>query len=307
MELGEKLKQARIEHELSLDDIQQRTKIQKRYLEAIEKGDFSILPGSFYTRAFIREYADTVGLDPNELLNEYEAELPSTEEENLEQLSRLQKHRRQASTGKSSALFHILPRIIVALLIIGTIVFAYVFYQGTIDPANDSDQEDDSNQPIEYQRNEEEQQQDQPNENDEESAAQEDGNDKEQLSEEIPEEEPEQPKQTLSLISTDDGGPSSVYELTNAEQFVLTFETENESWLTVRNEKNKKFFDDMMNEDKSPTEVDVTGEKEVVLIIGRSVDLNIKINGEPFEYPFDPTESKNYYQQVKILFKEESE
>jgi cytoskeletal protein RodZ len=67
-ELGEQLREARLQKGMSLDDVQEMTKIRKRYLEAIEVGDYKVLPGNFYVRAFIKTYAETVGLNPDELL-----------------------------------------------------------------------------------------------------------------------------------------------------------------------------------------------------------------------------------------------
>lgn len=78
MSIGETLRDARIAKGYTLDDLQQTTKIQKRYLIAIEDGNFADLPGDFYVRAFIKQYADTVGLDGNELLESYSDALPST-------------------------------------------------------------------------------------------------------------------------------------------------------------------------------------------------------------------------------------
>ena len=93
--IGEKLLKAREAKGLSISDIEKTTKIQSRYLEAIENNEFDKLPGDFYVRAFIRQYAQIVGLDGKELLNEYseapvnevsnedyaEAEQPAEEEE----------------------------------------------------------------------------------------------------------------------------------------------------------------------------------------------------------------------------------
>ena len=93
--IGEKLRKAREAKGLSISDIEKTTKIQSRYLEAIENNEFDKLPGDFYVLAFIRQYAQIVGLDGKELLNEYseapvnevsnedyaEAEQPAEEEE----------------------------------------------------------------------------------------------------------------------------------------------------------------------------------------------------------------------------------
>ncbi|MGZ9584568.1 helix-turn-helix domain-containing protein [Paenibacillus marinisediminis] len=80
-ELGQMLKSARIEKGLSLDDVQEATKIRKRYLEAIEEGDYKVLPGSFYVRAFVKTYAETVGLNPDDVLQYYRNDIPTAEPE----------------------------------------------------------------------------------------------------------------------------------------------------------------------------------------------------------------------------------
>ncbi|MWC26499.1 helix-turn-helix domain-containing protein [Paenibacillus sp. MMS18-CY102] len=76
-DLGDLLKKAREQRELSLDDLQEMTKIRKRYLEAIESGDYKVLPGSFYVRAFVKTYAEAVGLDADDVLRLYKHEMPA--------------------------------------------------------------------------------------------------------------------------------------------------------------------------------------------------------------------------------------
>lgn len=66
--IGAKLRQARLDKNISLIELQQMTKIQKRYLEAIEAERFDQLPGTFYVRAFIRQYAAAVGEDGDKLV-----------------------------------------------------------------------------------------------------------------------------------------------------------------------------------------------------------------------------------------------
>lgn len=88
-DLGYLLKKARTERGVTLDDLSESTKIQKRYLEAIEQGEFHILPGNFYVRAFIKTYSEAVGLDPTEVLRLYRNVIPSTDpEQHIEPIRR---------------------------------------------------------------------------------------------------------------------------------------------------------------------------------------------------------------------------
>jgi cytoskeletal protein RodZ len=50
------------------------TKIRARYLAALERGDWRELPGSVYTKGFLRNYALYLGLDPDEILLQWRAE-----------------------------------------------------------------------------------------------------------------------------------------------------------------------------------------------------------------------------------------
>ena len=54
------LKDLRISKEISLEDLESKTKINVKYLNAIEQGDFDILPTP-YLRLFIRAYAIEIG------------------------------------------------------------------------------------------------------------------------------------------------------------------------------------------------------------------------------------------------------
>lgn len=70
-EFGLHLKQAREGRGISLRQIASATKISTGALEALERGDFSRLPGGIFSRAFVRAYAIEVGLDPEETVRQY--------------------------------------------------------------------------------------------------------------------------------------------------------------------------------------------------------------------------------------------
>jgi cytoskeletal protein RodZ len=71
VEIGNFLRQARESVGLSLDEVQEKTRIQKSFLEAIEKGDFDKLPSPFYVRTYLRSYANCVKVEPHYILREY--------------------------------------------------------------------------------------------------------------------------------------------------------------------------------------------------------------------------------------------
>ncbi len=68
---GEWLRRQREMREISLRDIADRTKISRRYLEAMEADRFDLLPAPLFAKGFLREYARYVGLSPDDVVNHY--------------------------------------------------------------------------------------------------------------------------------------------------------------------------------------------------------------------------------------------
>jgi len=56
---------------LTLQEIAQQTKISLRYLQAIEDGKTSCLPGGVYNNSYLRQYARAIDYDENALLASY--------------------------------------------------------------------------------------------------------------------------------------------------------------------------------------------------------------------------------------------
>lgn len=71
VEIGSYLRQAREAIGLSLDQLQEKTKIQKSFLIAIENGEFDKLPSPFYVRTYLRSYANCVKVEPHHILRYY--------------------------------------------------------------------------------------------------------------------------------------------------------------------------------------------------------------------------------------------
>ena len=66
------LKDLRISKEISLEDLESKTKINVKYLNAIEEGNFDILPTP-YLRLFIRAYAIEIGGDAERALEQLDS------------------------------------------------------------------------------------------------------------------------------------------------------------------------------------------------------------------------------------------
>jgi len=72
--LAEILVERRKELEISLIKAERRTKIQKKYLDALESGDYSVFPGQVYGRNFLRAYATYLDLDIARLVSLFDKE-----------------------------------------------------------------------------------------------------------------------------------------------------------------------------------------------------------------------------------------
>jgi cytoskeletal protein RodZ len=75
--VGERLRAAREEKKLSLEDIAAQTRIPQRHLEAIETADWDRLPAPTYTVGFAKNYAGAVGLDRTEIGEQIREEMGS--------------------------------------------------------------------------------------------------------------------------------------------------------------------------------------------------------------------------------------
>src|SRR5918999_2329519 len=68
---GARLRQRREERQIDLIAISEQTKIKLALLEALERDDVSQWPSGIFRRAYIRAYAQMIGLDPDVVLREF--------------------------------------------------------------------------------------------------------------------------------------------------------------------------------------------------------------------------------------------
>lgn len=71
-ELGHILREARETKGFTLTEVQEKIRINSRFLQALESGEYERLPTPVHVRGFLRNYARFLGLDPQPLLDRYE-------------------------------------------------------------------------------------------------------------------------------------------------------------------------------------------------------------------------------------------
>jgi cytoskeletal protein RodZ len=282
-ELGNRLKEAREAKGYSLEDLQRITKIQKRYLIGIEEGNYDMMPGKFYVRAFIKQYCEAVGLQSEVVFEEYKEEIPTTYEDEIPvSLSRVQT--KKGVPASSSKVFDVIPKLLIALFVIGALIALWVFVQNKV--SDDAGNADSSNkEPVAVD------QQDLPNEDEpveEEDKDQKKANeDTESEQEKAAKEKEDNTGQSLEAVKTE--GTKTTYELKNTDQFKLELAAKGDAWVAVYNSKDEVLFQGMMY-DGDKKEYDPTAEQEAYLVIGNAANTGINVNGKLLEYKI-PTET----------------
>ncbi|WP_179107164.1 helix-turn-helix domain-containing protein [Sediminibacillus massiliensis] len=296
MEIGARLKEAREQKNLSLNDIQQVTKIQTRYLQAIEKGNYNVMPGNFYVRAFIKEYAAAVGLDAEQLIEEHKNELPATSDESSAQYTSVQRSRKEShAPSKSPAIFSFLPTLVVVLLIIGIVFLVWYFYQSSLGgDGNGANQPEDS--VDEYLVNQDKGETGQNGDNEE-------GNNTDDTSDEATdtsgedsnEEEPAQEQEPeLNLVEqgTQGNDQVSTFELVNpGEEIIVEVNTDATHWLQIANGENE-VYGGMFDASQAPLTEDLSDAEQIMIRFGNPAQIDITVGGVPLEMPEDMNPSQ---------------
>lgn len=123
--IGETLRAARETKGVSLQQAEEDTKIRKRYLEALEDEDYDIIPGRVYAKGFLRNYADYLGLSPDEMLMEFKL-LGSPVKEEFQKSDIDVSISRKRSNSRKDRRGYLVTVIIVLLAIFTLVVYSFV-------------------------------------------------------------------------------------------------------------------------------------------------------------------------------------
>lgn len=291
-EVGEKLKEARKAKGYTLDDLQQMTKIQKRYLIAVEEGNLEVLPGNFYARAFIKQYADTVGLDGEQLLRDHSDIPKAKNDEYSEKVITTQTRSKPKSSSIMDTIQDSLPTILIILLVLS---IAVVFYWAVVKGSNDSDtpviqDKTSEKQDVEVGSNES---------TDSESETDEDTDQKDQPAEE-PKEEENDEKEELNITQTSNNGGTTNFTVSGTipkeQQITLTAEG-GESWVSVSVD-GKTVDQSLLTDGNSLSSKFDQDSSTVTVVIGNAAVTSVQLNDQAVSYA---EESANAVRQELIF------
>lgn len=264
---------------MSLEDLMAVTKIQKRYLLAIEQGNYDIIPGKFYVRAFIKQYAEAVGLNPEQLFEEFRKDVPSTyNDEVSDKLSNIKPQRELPKPA--SKVLELLPTILIIGGIIVVIAIIYVIVQAV---NHDSGQKNNQAAP---------QQSESKYEVSEDSSLAKDQKKKEKASSDDKEksskkDDSSKDDETVSLKATNTEGSTTTYEVSGADEMELKISASQASWLRVRDESGKVLKMGELKDGES-FKTDLSDLSQVDIRLGNASGIDIKVNDETLKYELDP-------------------
>ncbi len=81
--IGQIFREKREEKKLTWEEVEKAIKIRKKFLAALEKGEYDKLPQATFTRGFVKNYSEFLGLSANEMLALYRREYDERKVESL--------------------------------------------------------------------------------------------------------------------------------------------------------------------------------------------------------------------------------
>ncbi|MBC2277523.1 helix-turn-helix domain-containing protein [Listeria welshimeri] len=285
-ELGDKLKQARREKGLSLDDLQQITKIQKRYLVAIEEGNYAVMPGKFYARAFIKQYAEAVGLDSATLFDEFESEVPDTPQQEVvnNEPTRVQSKRNPMpaqsvgnQTNSRNRFFDILPKILIALFIVFILFIIWFFLLNKQDNSTEKVKTDTSNPTVKVEDSTKDK------DTSKDTTKKDTTSDDKKSTEEANKDKKEDTSKELEITKGETSGNETTYTVKNTDKMALSLSATGDSWIGVSDASGATIQNVTLSAQNPSAEIDLGTNKTVSVVIGNSPVTTVKINDKQLE------------------------
>lgn len=278
--LGDRLKEARKAKGFTLDDLQEITKIQKRYLLGIENEEYNTMPGSFYVRAFIKQYAEAVDLDADEMLSLYKGSAETVEAVEEEERQKVAPTLTRSRSRSTNQLTQVMPKIIVALFIIVIILVVAFLWKHNAGNKEEGPLAPNDQIQIDQTKPKEKPSTSPTKDEEEDGAVDETDSDGEEQSDE------EDNSQVLEHVQV--SGQDAMYVLKDSDQFKLEIRTTGPSWIGVTDENQQELTTEARTmEAGESVEIDAKDKEKVRIRVGRTAETEIYVNGELLEYASD--------------------
>ncbi|KEO84195.1 helix-turn-helix domain-containing protein [Tumebacillus flagellatus] len=259
-ELGTEIKQAREQKGLTLEQVQADTKIRTRYLEAIEQGDLSALPGLVYARGFIKSYAEYLGMNGHELLERHDLIQPAAETAPVESLRRSIKKPSSVDVSKSSiGNSRLLPQIVAGVGVLAVLVAAYVLLVRSEDSKDKG--------PAQTQAT--------ANAQDMTPSVQ-----TAPAPTPAPQPQPEPPKPAVTVTQSAKEANRTLYSVANADNLSLVLTAQDNCWVQVTAD-GKVVETGIVKNGESRT---WTATKDIAVLTGKSKFITLKMNDLPVSF-----------------------
>lgn len=304
-ELGTRLKEARLAKGYSLEDLQEITKIQKRYLSAIEEGNFSVMPGAFYVRAFIKQYAEAVGLDATEILETHKSEIPAnkaaevsagtataiqqpkggTNQRSTQPAQKAVKHKAQGQKQKSD----LMPKIAVAVVVVVIIAIVWFLMQNRASNNVAEDVKQEQTAKTETTKatstKDDDKEQEVVDQEAEEKAAKEKAAKQKAAKEKAAKEkaEKEKAKKKAGKISKGEDagdGATTNYTLSGTKKFKVRVEMTGDNWVGITDKSGANLVAGKMYSNGQKLEFDAKGQESIRIRLGAAAAGKVFINNK---------------------------
>lgn len=256
--LGRILKHKRESLGMTLNDLEQKIKIQRKYLEMIEKNEFESLPNPVYARGFIEKYARSVNVNAEALLKDHYEELPAVSMSARDARQKLKKEDTlpvQQEDRTIRPLLLVLLTTVIALTVIW-LLMSQLFYKTT-----------------------------------EHSWMAEDINESRNVTVKTPEvtKKKDDKKETAEKIADSTSikyrsfdGTTLSYDVVTNTPLTVKLSSNDATWIQVYDDQNKRYA---YEEIKEKTMKIKESAKELTIISGNSTGLTMTMNGEKIDVP----------------------
>lgn len=256
--LGRILKHKRESLGMTLNDLEQKIKIQRKYLEMIERNEFDSLPNPVYARGFIEKYAKSVNVNADALLKDHYEELPavSASARNARQKLKIDETK---LTQQEDRTIRPLLLVILSTLIAVTVVWllmSQLFYRSTERSWMAEDINESRNVTVKTA----------PDTKKKDTS-------KEQVKKTV---------DSTSIKYRSFDGTTLSYDVVTTTPLTVKLSSNDATWIQVYDDKNKRYA---YEEVKSKTMKINEDAKELTIISGNSTGLTMTMNGEKIDVP----------------------